>query len=135
MTAARHAARRSSSMAGLRWKKALATGPHWQAPGAQPQRPFATFCTMPQPLSCSAAANSGAECPFPELCDVGKNTMSKSIIVADNDDLRAAMDVGLTWTMIKWSIEVDYPALPSILQRGLNVEHHVGEGELLMFID
>ena len=81
------------------------------------------------------AANSGAECPFPELCDVGKNTMSKYIIVADNDDLRAAMDVGLTWTMIKWSIEVDYPALPSILQRGLNVEHHVGEGELLMYID
>ncbi len=46
-----------------------------------------------------------------------------------NDELRSAVEKGLDWTLIKWQVEVDYPELPSIIQRGLNTEHHVAEGE------
>ena len=58
--------------------------------------------------------------------------MSKAIVAADNPELQNATDYGLEWTVMKWPIEHEYgyDELPSIFQRALNVEHHVGEGHI-----
>ena len=74
----------------------------------------------------------GAETPHEELCEIGKKVMCERLVVGDNDDLKHVINKGLQWTIIKWEIEIDYPELPSIIQRGLNVEHHVGEGHTLI---
>ena len=77
-----------------------------------------------------AAVGGGAETPFPELlCEPGRKQMSMHRVTDGNDELRAAVEQGLEWTLIKWQVEVEYPELPSIIQRGLNIEHHVAEGE------
>ena len=62
------------------------------------------------------AGNCGAETPYSEICDPGKNTMSKSIIVADNEEQKEAMDNGLYWLVMKSTLEYDYgyDELPSI---------------------
>ena len=78
------------------------------------------------------AGNCGAETPYPDLCEPGKKTMSKYIMVGDNEELDKVMENGLAWTVMKKTLvsEYGYVELPSIFQRGLNVEHHIGEGDL-----
>ena len=36
---------------------------------------------------------------------------------------------GLTWTYIPYTMYSRYPKLPHMIQKALNVEHHIGEGE------
>ena len=43
--------------------------------------------------------------------------------------LAQALDRGLTWTYIYSHIADEYPGLPNLFQKALNVEHHIGEGE------
>ena len=43
--------------------------------------------------------------------------------------MQKALDLGLRWTVITYVIEKEFPRLPQIFQRALNVEHHVGEGQ------
>ena len=45
------------------------------------------------------------------------------------NSLAVALDRGLTWTFIYSHIAKEYPALPSIFQKMLNVEHHIGQGD------
>ena len=77
-----------------------------------------------------AAVRDGAESCYPELCNHGDNRLSKDIVAKDNAAYADAIDNGITWYMFKYQLEVDYPEFPAILQRALNVEHHVGEGKL-----
>ena len=76
-----------------------------------------------------AAVRDGAESPYEQLCESKSTRISKQRVTANNPDLADAVENGLTWTMIKWTIEMKYPELPTLIQRGLNVEHHIGEGE------
>ena len=57
-------------------------------------------------------------------------------MVGDNEELHKVMDHGLDWTVMKKTLvsEYGYVELPSIFQRGLNVEHHIGEGYLFKTI-
>ena len=76
-----------------------------------------------------AAVVSGAKSKYPELCDQNSDRFSTRLLGAANKQLAAALANGLKWTVIKSCIERMYPQLPSILQRALNVEHHIGEGD------
>lgn len=75
-----------------------------------------------------AAVGDGAETHFSDLCDAGDNHLASRIVAKGNVDLGQAIGNGIDWFMIKWDVERDYPELPGIIQRGLNAEHHVGEG-------
>jgi hypothetical protein len=82
-----------------------------------------------------AAVSDGAECTlYPDLCDAGETKYAARIVAKGNKDFEQAIIDGIVWFLIKWEIERDYPELPSIIQRGLNVEHHVGEGPIFKTI-
>ena len=46
-----------------------------------------------------------------------------------NAQLSSTLDVGLKWTYIPYKLENRYPKLPHVIQKALNTEHHIGEGE------
>ena len=76
-----------------------------------------------------AAVDAEVKTFFPEkLSEQGSDTISKTLVSKKNDDMTNTLEKGLTWTMIKWQVEEAYPQLPDIIQRALNVEHHIGEG-------
>ena len=52
-----------------------------------------------------------------------------SLVKKDGMDLADVLDQGLEWTVINHCIGVDFPQLADFVQRALNVEHHIGEGE------
>ena len=76
-----------------------------------------------------AAVHDEVQTEFEPLCEHGKKHMCARMIVDGNTELHTAVFKGLRWTVIKWPIEVKYPHLPTLIQRALNVEHHVGEGD------
>jgi len=76
------------------------------------------------------AATSGAQSQYTELCDKGSDRISRGMAEGQNDDLRVSFLKGLEWTMIKWQIAEMYPLLPSWFQRALNIEHHIGQGDV-----
>ena len=43
--------------------------------------------------------------------------------------LSSTLDHGLTWTFIPYKFEQRYPKLPHFIQKALNTDHHIGEGE------
>ncbi len=75
-------------------------------------------------------ASVGDNVPTDEasLCEHGGSTMSSTLLCAKDEGLKKAVNTGLRWTVVNHGIEKDYPMLPSIFQRALNVEHHVGQG-------
>jgi hypothetical protein len=75
-----------------------------------------------------AAVNDGATTSYAHLSLPDDGRLSKSIITKDNAEFEDAVVNGITWFVIKFQIEESYPLLPNIIQRALNVEHHVGEG-------
>ena len=58
-----------------------------------------------------------------------KQIIDSHRIKSANRDLASAVEEGLEWTIIKHQVENRYPELPELIQRALNVEHHVGKGE------
>ena len=46
-----------------------------------------------------------------------------------NAQLSSTLDLGLKWTFIPYKFEQRYPKLPHVIQKALNTEHHIGEGE------
>ena len=81
-----------------------------------------------------AAVKSGAVSLHPHLCEPNKNTFCATVVASDNAALQSAISDGLKWCLIKWSVEEKYEELPAIMQRALNVEHHIGEGDLFSII-
>jgi hypothetical protein len=77
-----------------------------------------------------AAVGDSAESSYSDVCDRGETKLSAHLVAKDNVEYELAIEKGIVWFLIKWEIERDYPELPNVIQRGLNVEHHVGEGPL-----
>lgn len=75
-----------------------------------------------------AAVGDGAQTSYTELCDPGKDRFSPRLVADKSEQMAQSIEKGITWTMIKYAVEEQYPEFPAIIQRGLNVEHHVGEG-------
>ena len=74
--------------------------------------------------------------PVPEkhqasLCEPGRPFLDKDRLCRDQPALQHLMTNGLRFTKIKRSVEKEFTALPHIFQKALNVEHHIGEGDLL----
>ena len=72
-----------------------------------------------------------AQVPEPfvaKLCESGRQHLDGDRLCRDQPALRQLIDHGLQFTVIKHSKEIEYPQLPNILQKALNVEHHIGEG-------
>ena len=77
-----------------------------------------------------AAIHDGAKTPYAvDMSDPGSDRISKSRVIGNNENLRTAVDEGIVWTVVKFAVAVDYPQLPGLIQRCLNTEHHVGEGD------
>ena len=74
-------------------------------------------------VRCEATTNE------PSLQVPGKKIMDKHRITSGNRDLADAVEHGLEWFIIKHQVETQYPELPELIQRALNVEHHVGKGD------
>ena len=74
------------------------------------------------------AMAQGARCPYEHLCMPGTDKMCKRRVCNHNKDLEQAVEQGLKWFLIKASIEEQYPDMPELVQRTLNVEHHIGVG-------
>ena len=44
-------------------------------------------------------------------------------------ELQSTVDIGLKWTFIPYKFEKNFPKLPHVIQKALNTEHHIAEGE------
>lgn len=65
------------------------------------------------------------------LCEPGCKHLDAERLCRDQPVLRTLLTSGLQFTTINKRIENSYGHLPNILQKALNVEHHIGEGALL----
>ena len=63
-----------------------------------------------------------------KLCEPGHPNLDPDRLCRDQPVLRGLLHHGLEFTVIKYSIESEFPQLPNIIQKALNVEHHIGEG-------
>ena len=78
-----------------------------------------------------AALYDEVECPEmfgDRLCENGCTHLDKERLCKDQPVLRELLKHGIRWTMINKDVEIMYPELPSLFQKALNVEHHIGEG-------
>ena len=85
-----------------------------------------------------ACIHDGCEVPKEyqgKLCEPGRTTLDADRLSKRQPVLRQLLNDGLRVTVIKHDIETAFPKLPSIFQKALNVEHHIGEGALYVFID
>ena len=98
---------------------------------------FATYekgCVKAGSVGCGhlnqflAAVLQGVPTPEKSLTDGSSDRISRRMIEEGNEDVKVALNLGLTWFVVPWEIEKEFPRLPDIFQRALNVEHHVGEG-------
>ena len=70
------------------------------------------------------------ECLIPSSCtEIGEGRLDRHALCKNDPVLQDVLANGLTWTLIHYSIQDEFPKLPGMLQRALNVEHHIGEGE------
>ena len=47
----------------------------------------------------------------------------------EQPELQSILETGLKWPLISHEVEVQWPKLPHLIQKALNVDHHIGEGE------
>jgi hypothetical protein len=64
-----------------------------------------------------------------KLCEQGRTKLDKDRLCKTQPVLKELLEDGLKVTVIRHTIETEYPKLPDILQKALNVEHHIGEGD------
>jgi hypothetical protein len=79
-----------------------------------------------------------AECRVPQEFDghtdlfgaQGGTKLDKHLLCKkQNAQFAATLDMGLKWTFIPYKFEQKYPKLPHFIQKALNSDHHIGEGE------
>ena len=73
-----------------------------------------------------------ARCPTSEEFlweHMGAHIVDKARLCASDPVLDDLCHNGLTWTIIPHSIGSAFPLLADMVQKALNVEHHIGEGE------
>lgn len=63
-----------------------------------------------------------------KIVESGQTNLDPQRLARDQPVLDDLLTRGLKWTKIKHTIQKAYPELPSIFQKALNVEHHIGEG-------
>jgi hypothetical protein len=63
-----------------------------------------------------------------KLCEQGRTTLDADRLCRSQPVLRGLLDDGLKVTVIRYAIEEEFPKLPSVIQKALNIEHHIGEG-------
>lgn len=68
------------------------------------------------------------------LCEPGRKHLDPDRLCRSQPALRQLLNHGLEFTVIPKRIELKYPRIPDILQKALNVEHHIGEGDQIYFI-
>ena len=73
-------------------------------------------------------ANQGVPCAIPEISEDGKLSASK--LASGSPKFAKALADGLTWTVIRWEVEVMFPGLPSLLQSALNASGQIQDGDL-----
>ena len=71
--------------------------------------------------------------PVPEKwvkhnCEEGNPHLDPVRLSRGQPDLQKLVGDGLNFTMIPHAIEKEYPRLPDVFQKALNIEHHIGEG-------
>ena len=54
--------------------------------------------------------------------------MDSARLCKDQPVLKSILETGLKWTVIGSDMEMQFPKLPHLIQKSLNVEHHIGEG-------
>ena len=64
-----------------------------------------------------------------KLCEKGKDHLDKERLCKTQPVLRSLLDTGLQWFCIRPEVQIDFPQTATILQKALNVEHHIGEGQ------
>ena len=62
------------------------------------------------------------------LCEPGKTHLDPERLCRDQPVLKNLLDLGLKFTVIQADVETEYPKLPAMIQKSLNVDHHIGEG-------
>ena len=62
------------------------------------------------------------------LCEHGKTHLDPERLCKDQPVLKIILDLGLKFTVIEHAVETEYPKLPNLIQKSLNVDHHIGEG-------
>ena len=59
----------------------------------------------------------------------GKKLDKHLLCKCQGQQLETTLDIGLKWTFIPFKFEKDYPQLPHVIQKALNADQHVAEGE------
>ena len=60
----------------------------------------------------------------------GGTKLDKHLLCKKQDtQFATTLDIGLKWTFIPYKFEQKYPKLPHFIQKALNIDHHIGEGE------
>ena len=59
----------------------------------------------------------------------GKKLDKHFLCKSQGQQLETTLDIGLKWTFIPFKFEKDYPKLPHVIQKALNADQHVAEGE------
>ena len=59
----------------------------------------------------------------------GKKLDKHLLCKSQGKQLSTTLDIGLKWTFIPFKFEQQYPLLPNIIQKSLNVDQHIAEGE------
>ena len=59
----------------------------------------------------------------------GGAKLDKYFLCKSQAQLSSTLEIGLKWTFIPYKFELLYPKLPHFIQKALNSEHHIGEGE------
>jgi hypothetical protein len=73
-----------------------------------------------------------ARCPTSEALlwePMGNKVIDKDRLFASDPVLKDICQYGLMWTIIPHAIGTTFPLLADMVQKALNVEHHIGEGE------
>ena len=68
------------------------------------------------------------------LCEQGKTHLDKERLQKMQPVQRDILDTGLKWFCIRSDVATEFPQTANILQKALNVEHHIGEGRCIIML-
>ena len=74
-------------------------------------------------------ARSDASMPFDLKTRGGTKLDKHRLCKSQGAQFSSTLELGLKWTCIPYKFEQLYPKLPHYIQKALNSEHHIGEGE------
>ena len=87
-----------------------------------------------QSLACIQDSRPVPEKWLKKLCEEGNPCLDAARLGRDQPDLRKLLQDGLRFTMIPNWVEKQYPLLPHVFQKALNIEHNIGEGLIALIL-